>query len=98
MDSILIDEARTPLIIQRPGRRPDRRTARSTSVAPLLKSRSANSIRRTGEGVIEPGDFTVDEKSHQIPDRGRARNVERLLAQAGLLPEGASLYDPANIT
>ncbi len=54
---------------------------------------------RTGEGVIDPGDFTVDEKTHQVflTEDGH-ENAERLLGEAGLLAEGASLYDPANIS
>jgi preprotein translocase subunit SecA len=54
---------------------------------------------RTGEGVTKPGDFTLDEKSHQIflTEQGH-ETAERLLAAAGLLPDGASLYDPANIS
>ncbi|MBN9341754.1 MAG: preprotein translocase subunit SecA, partial [Comamonadaceae bacterium] len=54
---------------------------------------------RTGEGVTKPGDFTLDEKSHQVflTEQGH-ENAERILAQAGLISEGASLYDPANIT
>ena len=53
---------------------------------------------RTGEGVIEAGDFTVDEKSHQIylTESGHEK-AEQLLTSHGLLAEGASLYDPANI-
>ena len=53
---------------------------------------------RTGEGIITPGDFTVDEKSHQVflTEQGH-ENAERILTEMGLLPEGASLYDPANI-
>jgi preprotein translocase subunit SecA len=48
--------------------------------------------------VIKPGDFTMDEKAHSIhmTEQGH-ENAERLLSQAGLLPEGASLYDPSNI-
>ncbi|MCV4593774.1 hypothetical protein OFC51_32510, partial [Escherichia coli] len=53
---------------------------------------------RTGEGIIEPGDFTLDEKTRQVylTEQGHER-AEHLLAQAGLLVEGASLYDAANI-
>jgi preprotein translocase subunit SecA len=54
---------------------------------------------RTGEGVTKPGDFTVDEKSHQVflTEQGH-ETAERVLAEHGLIPEGASLYDPANIS
>ncbi len=54
---------------------------------------------RTGEGVTKPGDFTLDEKSHQVflTEQGH-ESAERILFDLGLIPEGATLYDPANIT
>ncbi|MBL8330801.1 MAG: preprotein translocase subunit SecA, partial [Rubrivivax sp.] len=72
---------------------------RINAVVPGLKKQIGELDLRTGEGVIEPGDFTVDEKSHQVflTEAGH-ENAEALLGQAGLLAEGASLYDPANIT
>jgi preprotein translocase subunit SecA len=68
-------------------------------LVPGLVRQEGEADPRTGEGVITPGDFTVDEKSHQVflTEMGHEK-AETLLAQAGLLPEGASLYDPANIT
>ncbi|WP_090043660.1 preprotein translocase subunit SecA [Limnohabitans sp. 2KL-27] len=99
VDSILIDEARTPLIIS--GQAEDH-TATYLSmkqVVPLLTRQEGEADPRTGEGIISPGDFTVDEKSHQVflTEDGHEK-AEAVLAQMGLIPEGASLYDPANIT
>ncbi|MGN6527188.1 MAG: preprotein translocase subunit SecA [Burkholderiaceae bacterium] len=99
VDSILIDEARTPLIISGQAEDHTDLYVRINAVVPALKRQIGEEDPRTGEGVIEPGDFTVDEKAHQITltEAGHER-AEELLAQAGLLPEGASLYDAANIT
>ena len=99
VDSILIDEARTPLIISGQAEDHTEMYVRINAVVPSLKKQIGEADPRTGEGVIEPGDFTVDEKGHQIYlTEGGHENAERLLAEAGLLVEGASLYDPANIT
>jgi preprotein translocase subunit SecA len=99
VDSILIDEARTPLIISGQAEDHTDLYVKIDAVVPQLKKQIGEADPRTGEGVIEPGDFTVDEKQHQIflTEDGH-ENAERLLAGAGLLAEGASLYDPANIT
>lgn len=99
VDSILIDEARTPLIISGQA---DDHTALYLAInklAPQLTRQEGEADPRTGEGVIKPGDFTVDEKSHQVflTESGHEK-AEALLAHAGLLPEGASLYDPAHIS
>jgi len=99
VDSILIDEARTPLIISGQA---DDHTAQYIAinrVVPLLVRQEGEADPRTGEGVTKPGDFTVDEKTHQVvlTEQGH-ENAERILYSAGLLPEGASLYDPANIS
>ncbi|TSE27694.1 preprotein translocase subunit SecA [Tepidimonas aquatica] len=99
VDSILIDEARTPLIISGQAEDHTELYLKINQLAPQLKRQIGEADPRTGEGVVEPGDFTLDEKSHQIhlTEQGHER-AEELLARAGLLPEGASLYDPANIT
>ena len=99
VDSILIDEARTPLIISGQAEDHTELYVRINAVVPKLKKQIGELDLRTGEGVIEPGDFTVDEKTHQVflTEDGH-ENAERLLSETGLLAEGASLYDPANIT
>ncbi len=99
VDSILIDEARTPLIISGQAEDHTELYVRINAVIPQLKKQIGELDLRTGEGVIEPGDFTVDEKGHQVflTEAGH-ENAERILGEAGLLAEDASLYDPANIT
>ena len=98
VDSILIDEARTPLIISGQADDHTAQYVAMNQVVPLLTRQEGEADPRTGEGIIKPGDFTVDEKSHQVflTEQGH-ENAERILASAGLIPEGASLYDPANI-
>ncbi|AVP58650.1 preprotein translocase subunit SecA [Pulveribacter suum] len=98
VDSILIDEARTPLIISGQA---DDHTAMYLAInkiVPMLTRQEGEADPRTGEGVTKPGDFTVDEKTHQVflTEQGH-ENAERILANAGLIAEGATLYDPANI-
>lgn len=99
VDSILIDEARTPLIISGQAEDQTELYLKINAVVPHLKRQIGEADPRTGEGVIEAGDFTADEKSHQVflTEAGH-ENAEQLLARAGLLAEGASLYDAANIT
>ena len=99
VDSILIDEARTPLIIS--GQAEDH-TAMYLAInkaVPGLTRQEGEADPRTGEGITKPGDFTVDEKSHQIflTEDGH-ETAERIFAEMGLIPEGSTLYDPANIT
>jgi preprotein translocase subunit SecA len=98
VDSILIDEARTPLIISGQAEDHTDLYVKVNAVVPRLEKQIGEADPRTGEGVIKPGDFTVDEKAHQVylTEAGHEK-AERLLTEAGLLPEGASLYDPANI-
>jgi preprotein translocase subunit SecA len=98
VDSILIDEARTPLIIS--GQAEDQTQVYTAikALVPHLVRQEGEADPRTGEGVIKAGDFTVDEKAHSIhmTEQGH-EHAEQLLSRAGLLPEGASLYDPSNI-
>ncbi len=98
VDSILIDEARTPLIISGQAEDHTDMYIAMNTVVPLLHRQEGEADPRTGEGIIKAGDFTVDEKTHSIhmTEQGH-ENAEGLLSRAGLLPEGASLYDPANI-
>ncbi|PKO70202.1 MAG: preprotein translocase subunit SecA [Betaproteobacteria bacterium HGW-Betaproteobacteria-16] len=99
VDSILIDEARTPLIISGQAEDQTPLYIAINKLIPHLTRQEGEADPRTGEGVIKPGDFTLDEKSHSIhlTEAGH-ENAERLLSGAGLLPEGVSLYDPANIS
>ena len=89
VDSILIDEARTPLIISGQSEDTTDLYVRMNQVAPKL-------VRQQKEDG--PGDYWVDEKAHQVllSEQGH-EHAEELLAGAGLLAPGASLYDPANI-
>ena len=99
VDSILIDEARTPLIISGQAEDHTEMYLAINKVVPLLIKQEGEADPRTGEGVTKPGDFTVDEKTHQVflTEDGHEK-AEQVLGEFGLLPEGASLYDPANIT
>src|SRR3954447_18618368 len=95
VDSILIDEARTPLIIS--GQAEDRTELyyKMNGVAPLLTPQK----EEKKEGSPKPaGDFWVDEKNHQITiSEAGHEKAEEILARVGLLPAGASLYEPAYI-
>jgi len=99
VDSILIDEARTPLIISGQAEDHTALYVAMQKVVPHLTRQIGEEDPRTGEGIITPGDFTVDEKSHQVylTEQGH-ETAEGLLVSQGLLPEGASLYDPAHIS
>jgi preprotein translocase subunit SecA len=99
VDSILIDEARTPLIIS--GQAEDH-TALYVAInkaIPRLTKQEGEADPITGEGITKPGDFTLDEKSHQVFLTEQGHEVaEAIFAEMGLIPAGSSLYDPANIT
>ena len=90
VDSILIDEARTPLIISGQADDNIEMYYRLNDLAPRLKR------QETENG---PGDYWVDEKGHQVllSEEGHER-AEAVLADAGLLPAGTSLYDAHNIS
>jgi preprotein translocase subunit SecA len=99
VDSILIDEARTPLIISGQAEDHTDLYVSINRIVPQLEKQEGEADPHTGEGITKAGDFTIDEKSHQVflTERGH-ENAERILSEMGLIPEGASLYDPANIT
>lgn len=99
VDSILIDEARTPLIISGQAENHTELYYKINEVPKLLTLQIGEETP-DGKGVVEvPGDYTKDEKSHQVllTEAGHDK-AERILTQMGLLPEGASLYDPSHIT
>ena len=89
VDSILIDEARTPLIISGQADDSNDLYYKMNDVAPQLQ-------RAPNEN--EPGDYIVDEKAHQVllTEQGHER-AEEVLTKGGLLPENGSLYDATNI-
>ncbi|NVK30738.1 MAG: preprotein translocase subunit SecA [Gammaproteobacteria bacterium] len=90
VDSILIDEARTPLIISGP--------AADTSALYQAVDKIVPKLVRAADEQSE-GDFVVDEKAKQVhlTEQGHD-NAEQLLVEAQLLAENESLYDPKNIT
>jgi len=89
VDSILIDEARTPLIISGQAEGDTEIYIRINALIPKLVR------QETEDGA---GDYNVDEKSHQVTlSEAGFEHAEKLLATAGLLKHGSSLYDPANI-
>ncbi|MCX7202937.1 MAG: preprotein translocase subunit SecA, partial [Burkholderiales bacterium] len=95
VDSILIDEARTPLIISGPAEDHTELYVRMRQVPPMLDAMESEPKANEPE---PPGDYWVDRKGHQvhISEAGHEK-AERLLTELGILPEGASLYDAANI-
>jgi preprotein translocase subunit SecA len=99
VDSILIDEARTPLIISGQAENHTDLYYKINEL-PRLLTQQIGEETPDGKGKIEvPGDYTKDEKAHQVllTEAGHEK-AEAILTKMGLLPEGASLYDSANIT
>ncbi|NWG30260.1 MAG: preprotein translocase subunit SecA [Rhodocyclaceae bacterium] len=94
VDSILIDEARTPLIISGQAEQHTDLYVKMNAVPPLLEK----GVAAQSPEEKDTGDFIVDHKSHSVllTEQGHEK-AERILAQMGLLPEGSSLYDPHNI-
>jgi len=98
VDSILIDEARTPLIIS--GQAEDHTDLYiKINALPSYLERQIGEEKADGTGVEKPGDYWVDEKSQQVylTERGHDK-AEEILVQLGALNDGASLYAPQNIT
>ncbi|KTF15195.1 preprotein translocase subunit SecA [Pseudoalteromonas sp. H105] len=95
VDSILIDEARTPLIISGPAEDSSQLYTEINTIVPLLELQE----KEDEEGVEGDGDFTIDEKSKQVhlTERGQIK-VEELLTERGLIEEGDSLYSAGSIT
>ena len=96
VDSILIDEARTPLIISGQAEDHTELYLRLNAVPPLLQRMSAEPKPQEPE---PEGDFWVDEKNHQVylSEAGH-EHAEQVLSNLGILPEGQSLYEPRNIS
>ncbi len=97
VDSILIDEARTPLIISGPSEGNTDLYKQIDAIIPRL-SRQSPITNEEGKPDFGPGDFSVDEKARQVflSEDGHQK-VEEMLTEIGVLAEGESLYDPANI-
>ncbi|PXW24449.1 preprotein translocase subunit SecA [Paraburkholderia caballeronis] len=98
VDSILIDEARTPLIISGQAEDHTELYVRMNALPPLLE-RQIGEEKADGTGVEKPGDYTLDEKARQVflTESGHEK-AERMLAEWGLIGPGESLYAPQNIT
>ena len=95
VDSILIDEARTPLVISGQAEGTPLLYKRINTIIPELIQQD----REDTEEQVGDGDFSVDEKTKQVhlTERGQVK-IEEILIRIGLLPEGESLYGPAYIS
>jgi len=96
VDSILIDEARTPLIISGPA---DDRSDVYTRINKLIPQLERQAYTEEKDAPEQPGDFSVDEKARQVylSEAGHEK-IEHLLVEAGMLAEGDSLYSATNIS
>ncbi|EGR3964542.1 preprotein translocase subunit SecA [Vibrio cholerae] len=95
VDSILIDEARTPLIISGPAEDSSDLYIRINKLIPLLQKQD----KEDSEEYRGDGHFTVDEKSKQVHLTETGQEfVEELLVKNGMMQEGDTLYSPANIS
>ena len=96
VDSILIDEARTPLIISGQAEDHTELYLKMNQVAPMLKKQEGGLDDK--DEVLDAGDYTVDLKAHQVllTEQGH-ETAEQILVRMGLLAEGGGLYDPGNI-
>jgi preprotein translocase subunit SecA len=96
VDSILIDEARTPLIISGPTDDQTDLYEHLNKLVPLLKKQEES---EEDSDEVKTGDFILDEEAKQayFTDEGH-ENLETLLVEHGLLAEGESLYSPKNIS
>ncbi|BBB25516.1 preprotein translocase subunit SecA [Amphritea japonica] len=97
VDSILIDEARTPLIISGAAEDSSELYRKMNTLIPVLEKYDGE-IDPKSEEEIE-GDFTVDEKNRSVEmtERGHQR-IEEMLSKEGILGEGESLYAPQNLS
>jgi len=97
VDSILIDEARTPLIISGPAEGDTELYRQIDKIVPIL-TRQEPITNEEGQPDFSPGDFSVDEKARQLylSEDGHQK-VEEMLAEMGLLGADESLYDSSNI-
>ncbi|HWU84070.1 MAG TPA: preprotein translocase subunit SecA [Rhodocyclaceae bacterium] len=95
VDSILIDEARTPLIISGQAEDHTEMYIKMNALPPLLEQ----GVAAERDGDEDSGDFIVDLKAHSVllTEQGHEK-AEEILTRLGILPEGSSLYEPANIS